>query len=143
MPFNGNCWDRSQTVSYQDILLRVEAQYPPAHIERLVDAPNDTARNYRIKGGAGTFAVISSVTNPFCSTCNRLRLTANGRMKNCLFSTSEIDFLKAYRNNEALEPLMQQAVGSKHKMRGGMDTDEKFDNPDRNQNNRSMILIGG
>lgn len=143
MPFDGNRWNRSQLVSYQEVMEKVYGYFGESAIERLADAPNDTAKNYRLKGVKGTFGIISSVTNPFCDTCNRLRLTANGRIKNCLFSSSEVDLLGALRKQEPLVPLMQQALFNKHKVRGGMDTDEKLDNPNRHTDNRSMILIGG
>ena len=112
-------------------------------MERLKDAPNDTSKNYRIKGYKGRFAIISSVTNPFCDSCNRLRLTANGQLKNCLFSTSESDLLTTLRNGKSIEPIIQKAVQSKFKVRGGMDTLEKFQEPKFHNQNRSMITIGG
>ncbi|MBT8258089.1 MAG: cyclic pyranopterin phosphate synthase MoaA, partial [Bacteroidia bacterium] len=109
----------------------------------LEDAPNDTSKNYKLKGYEGSFAVISSVTNPFCDSCNRIRLTANGRLKNCLFSSSESDLLTPLRNGESIEPIIAKAMESKFKIRGGMDTIEKLERPDLHSQNRSMIKIGG
>jgi len=86
MPFNGNKWDMSKLVSYAQVIDRVHAKYSKELIQRLQDAPNDTSKNYKVMGYQGSFSVISSVTNPFCDSCNRIRLTANGRLKNCLFS---------------------------------------------------------
>ena len=54
----------------------ITSVYP---IERLTDAPHDTDKKYRVPGHAGTFAVISTMSAPFCSTCNRMRLTADGK----------------------------------------------------------------
>ncbi|MDX1603482.1 MAG: cyclic pyranopterin phosphate synthase MoaA, partial [Salinimicrobium sediminis] len=89
------------------------------------------------------FAVISSVTNPFCDSCNRLRLTANGYLKNCLFSTTESNLLSTLRYGGPIEPIIQRAVQSKFRIRGGMDTLEKLQEPKLHNQNRSMTTIGG
>jgi len=143
MPFDGNKWDLSKMVSYKEVMEYVNNAFPDSEIERLQDAPNDTSKNYRIKGFKGSFAVISSVTNPFCDSCNRLRLTANGQLKNCLFSSSESDLLSTLRSGKSIEGVIQKAVLSKLKVRGGMDTLEKLQEPDLHNQNRSMITIGG
>lgn len=143
MPFDGNKWDLSKMVSYTEVMTYVNASYPKADIERLQDAPNDTSKNYKIKGYKGSFAIISSVTNPFCDSCNRLRLTANGQLKNCLFSATESDLLTTLRAGKSIEPIIQKAVQNKLKVRGGMDTLAKLQEPKRHNNNRSMITIGG
>ena len=93
MPFSGNQWDKSKLVSYSKIMDTVQSKYKLSEIERLEDALNDTAKNFKINSYQGSFAIISSVTNPFCSTCNRIRLTADGKLKNCLFSNSETSLL--------------------------------------------------
>jgi cyclic pyranopterin phosphate synthase len=142
MPFNGNNWQSDKLVSLKDILDIVEQAYPN-QLERLQDAPHNTTKAYQIAGFTGTWGVISTVTSPFCAGCNRMRLTANGRMKNCLFSNNEVDLLTALRNNQDLEPLIKQCVWQKKAVRAGMDTDEKLADKDLNQNNRSMIAIGG
>ncbi|MBL7471558.1 GTP 3',8-cyclase MoaA [Robertkochia sediminum] len=143
MPFDGNRWDMSKLVSYASIMERLNAAFDPAEVERLQDAPNDTAKNYKIKGYKGSFAVISSVTNPFCDSCNRLRLTADGKLKNCLFSATESDLLTTFRKGGAIEPIIQKAVQSKFKVRAGMDDLEKLKEPELHGRNRSMIAIGG
>lgn len=55
-------------------------------VEKLNDEPHSTAKAYRVPGWHGTFAVISTVTEPFYGNCDRLRLTAEGKMRNCLFT---------------------------------------------------------
>ncbi len=142
MPFDGNKWNLDKLVSLEDILKQVHTHYDAESIVRLKDAPKDTAKNYQIKDYEGSFAVISSVTNPFCDSCNRIRLTANGQLKNCLFSSSESDLLTPLREGKSIAPVIQKAVWAKKKVRNGMDTLEKFKNPD-SHNNRSMIAIGG
>jgi len=143
MPFDGNNWNIEKTVSYDALMQTVGAHYGTDKVIKIDDAPNDTSRNYRIDGYPGSWAVISTVTNPFCDTCNRLRLTANGRLKNCLFSQGEEDLLTPLRTGADIEPLIQKAVLNKKNMRGGMDSPEKFKSPKNHGQNRSMIRIGG
>tara|TARA_R110002050_G_scaffold275455_1_gene420217 strand:+ start:24256 stop:25263 length:1008 start_codon:yes stop_codon:yes gene_type:complete len=143
MPFDGNKWDISKMVSYADVMQYVNSSFSETQIERLQDAPNDTSKNYKIKGYKGSFAIISSVTNPFCDSCNRLRLTANGQLKNCLFSAGESDLLTTLRAGKPIEPIIQKAVRAKFKIRGGMNTIEKLQEPKLHSKNRSMITIGG
>ena len=143
MPFDGNKWNMDQMVSLKEVMDKVNTAFTEDEIERLQDAPNDTARNFRIRGYKGSFAVISSVTNPFCDSCNRLRLTANGYLKNCLFSNTESNLLGTLRQGGSIEPIIQRAVQSKFKIRGGMDTLEKLQEPKLHGQNRSMTTIGG
>jgi molybdenum cofactor biosynthesis protein A len=143
MPFDGNQWNKQKLVSYAEILSQVNDKYTVNKVERLTDKPHDTAKNHKIASYKGSFSVISSVTNPFCSSCNRIRLTADGKLKNCLFSNSETDLLQTLRSGGAIEPLIFQNIKSKHAMRGGMDDDTKFQNPKLFSQNRSMIKIGG
>ncbi|MCW2119521.1 GTP 3',8-cyclase MoaA [Flavobacterium sp. 7A] len=143
MPFDGNKWNKDKLVSYAEIMNQTHDKYGITKVERLVDKPNDTAKNHKIKGYKGSFSVISSVTNPFCSSCNRIRLTADGKLKNCLFSNTETSLLETLRSGKSIEPLIAQNIQSKHAMRGGMDDDAKFQNPDLFSKNRSMIKIGG
>jgi molybdenum cofactor biosynthesis protein A len=143
MPFDGNQWNKEKLVSYAEILSLVNAFYTEERVERTQDKPNDTAKNHKIESYRGSFSVISSVTNPFCSTCNRIRLTADGKLKNCLFSNTETSLLDTLRAGDSIEPLIFQNIKSKHAMRGGMDDDTKFQNPLLFSQNRSMIKIGG
>ena len=143
MPFNGNQWDKSKLVSYAEIMETIQSEYKLNEIERLIDSPNDTAKNYKISNHQGSFAIISSVTNPFCSICNRIRLTADGKLKNCLFSNSETSLLEVLRAGESILPLIEQNLLSKKAVRAGMDDDLKFQNPEQFSQNRSMITIGG
>lgn len=138
MPFDGNKWDWSKGLSYNEILEKVKLNYGNS-FSRIEDKKNDTSKNFRVNGYKGTFAVISSVTNPFCDTCNRIRLTADGKIKNCLFSGSETDLLSAMRRGEDIIPMIRETIGYKKSMRGGMNTFADFGK----QKNRSMVAIGG
>lgn len=136
MPFSGNDWNRETVFSYQDMLdLIAQKGY---EYERLQDGPNDTTKHYRIPGFKGNFGFITTVTAPFCGTCNRLRLTADGKLKNCLFSTGEIDLLSVHRKGGDLIPLILENLSHKKQERGGL-----FDDADHIRQNRSMIQIGG
>lgn len=133
MPFPGNGWSRDKVVSMQEILEMAGTRFS---FESSETDKHDTALVYRIPGFAGKFGIISTITRPFCGACNRLRLTADGKIKNCLFSRSEMDLLSALRQGEALEPLIYQAVQMKKEQTGGQD----FSLPTQN---RPMISIGG
>ena len=143
MPFNGNKWDLSKLVSYAQIMDMVHAHYSKVSIKRIQDAPNDTSKNYKVSDYKGSFSVISSVTNPFCDSCNRIRLTANGKLKNCLFSDGEEDVLTPLRQGKDIEPIIHRNVMSKKKTRNGLETIESFQEQDAHSKNRSMIAIGG
>ena len=141
MPFDGNRWNLDKIVSFEQILKQVNARYP--EVIRLADAANDTSENYQIKGHRGSFAVISSVTRPFCGGCNRIRLTANGHLKNCLFSSTETDLLTPFREGKDIEPIIRNTVLAKKKIRGGMEEIKQLKDPALHSKNRSMTSIGG
>ena len=143
MPFDGNKWNKNKLVTQQEILEKADAYFGSENYAQLENEKNFTSRNFQVKGFIGNFGIISSVSNPFCDSCNRIRLTANGKIKNCLFSNKETDLLSAYRNNESVEELIFSSIYKKKAVRSGMDTFEKLNNPDLHNNNRSMITIGG
>jgi GTP 3',8-cyclase len=133
MPFNKNNWSAEKVFSYEDILNLITSKYDFVKIE---DEPHDTSRKFRAAGHCGTFGIISTITKPFCSECNRLRLTADGKLKNCLFSKDEIDLLTPLRNNEDIIPLVYSSLSDKKEERGGQFESEEIIN-------RSMVSIGG
>jgi len=140
MPFAGNQWDNSKVFTFQEILSLASTKYQYA---KLHEEPNETAKSFQVNGHMGTFAVISTMTAPFCDSCNRLRLTADGKMKNCLFSNGEIDLLTAMREGVEIVPLIKQCVSIKAKALGGQfEGDYHQINPET-ISNRSMINIGG
>ncbi len=143
MPFDGNSWNMDKMVSLQEIKDITFQHYSEDKVVRLIDKPNDTAKNYRIEGYKGTFAVISSVTNPFCDSCNRIRLTSDGKLKNCLFSSGESDLLAVLRKGDSIRDLICENLASKLKVRSGKNTLEDFTNTEWHKTNRSMVRIGG
>lgn len=140
MPFSGNQWTSNQVFTLHEILLKVSSKYDVIPVE---SEPNDTSSRYIIDGHIGSFAVISTMSQPFCDTCNRMRLTADGKLKNCLFSKDETDLLGALRNGQDILPLIQQTMKAKAKALGGQFSGV-FENIDASKlENRSMITIGG
>lgn len=140
MPFDGNRWTSNQVFTWKEMLEVIEKKYTPI---RLQDEIHDTAKKYTIKGHKGTFAVISTMSSPFCSGCNRMRLTADGKMKNCLFSDKETDLLSALRKGEDVLPLIVKSIQSKAKELGGQFTKDFEKIHTEDLHNRSMISIGG
>jgi cyclic pyranopterin phosphate synthase len=140
MPFSGNRWDSANVMTWQEILSRVSDTYDVLPLDR---EKHDTAKKYIVPGHQGTFAVISTMSAPFCGDCNRMRLTADGKMKNCLFSTSETDLLTPFRNGEDVVPLIYQSILDKKKALGGQFTTDMEKIETGKLENRSMITIGG
>jgi molybdenum cofactor biosynthesis enzyme MoaA len=77
--FIGNKWDQKKMVPSSELLERIQARYPA--VQRAPDELNDTARSWLIPGHKGTFGFISSMSDHFCASCSRLRLTADGEIK--------------------------------------------------------------
>ncbi len=133
MPFSGNRWADKRLMTTRELLERAAAHFD---FEPLTREKNDTAQAYRVWGFSGTFAFISTMSEPFCSGCNRIRLTADGKIKNCLFSKDELDLRTALREGRPVEEILRQAMESKEKQWGGQQLFEPTVN-------RSMVSIGG
>ena len=140
MPFSGNRWTSNQVISQEHILKIVAARYD--YIPLTGDL-HDTAQSYLIAGHAGRFSIISTMTKPFCAGCNRMRLTADGKLKNCLFSVGETDLLQPLRKGEDVLPLIHQNIQGKAKELGGQFTNALEQIEALTIQNRSMITIGG
>ncbi|MEP4533033.1 MAG: GTP 3',8-cyclase MoaA [Cyclobacteriaceae bacterium] len=137
MPFKGNKWSWDKGISEEDILRIAEDKF--GQITTLDNPKHSTSRNFQIEGFKGSFGIVSTITNPFCDDCNRIRLTADGKMKNCLFATSEADLLTPFRKGSELEPLILDHIVNKKKSRDGMKRMESG----HYEQNRSMVSIGG
>ncbi len=140
MPFSGNRWTGNKVFSMQDMFSEIATQFEFLPVENEL---HDTAKHFMIPGHAGSFAIISTMSAPFCSSCNRMRLTADGKLKNCLFSTDETDLLTPLRNREDVTSLIHASIRSKAKELGGQfsGTFELLDAA--SIHNRPMITIGG
>ncbi|BAV07033.1 cyclic pyranopterin monophosphate synthase subunit MoaA [Filimonas lacunae] len=141
MPFAGNHWSGTQVFSKQEILELVQQHYS---ITPLPVPPHSTSTPYQIPGFQGSFAIISTMSTPFCAGCNRMRLTADGKMKNCLFSKEETNLLQALREGKPLLPLIQTNILGKAEKLGGQFSGQAYKHLEGDKLvNRSMISIGG
>ncbi|KAG6919017.1 hypothetical protein DXG01_009727 [Tephrocybe rancida] len=132
----GNKWDSKKMVPSSELLERLTEKYP--NLYRATDELNDTARSWRIPGHAGSFGFISSMSDHFCSSCNRLRITADGQIKVCLFDAKELSLRDEMRKGASDEELLQiigRAVFGKKEKHAGMEDIDVV-------TNRPMILIG-
>jgi cyclic pyranopterin phosphate synthase len=138
MPLDGaEHWERQSVVSAADILRTIGEQFP---LEPLpLDDRSAPATRYRFSDGLGEIGVIPTVTQPFCGDCDRLRVTADGAIRNCLFATEELDvraLLRGGGSDEEIARLLRLAVH--RKLPGHGINDEGFLRPAR-----SMSMIGG
>ena len=140
MPFTGNHWQAKQVITASQMLEWVKKD---VEVVKLEDKTHDTAKKYQVPGYAGTFAFITTMSEHFCGSCNRLRLTADGKIKNCLFGKEELDLLGSLRQGQEVTPLILQSLSRKHAALGGQfGQDYTQANPSAIEN-RSMITIGG
>ena len=130
-------WDRDQLVPGREVFERISRVWPLEAVGDLAGpAP---AQRFRFADGHGEIGMISSVTQPFCGTCNRLRLTADGSFRNCLFSDDEYtvrDMVRAGGSDDEIARLLRQAVWAKFP--GHAINEPGFLRP-----TRSMSMIGG
>jgi len=137
MPLDAqHAWERAKVVPGARILEAIDAAYPLR-----ADGPDaEPATTYGFADGArGKIGVIASVTEPFCDTCNRLRMTAEGQFRNCLFALEETDLrgpMRAGAGDEDLEQLIRQGVWAKW-------SGHRVNHEDFVQPARSMSAIGG
>ncbi|XP_065360658.1 molybdenum cofactor biosynthesis protein 1 isoform X2 [Calliphora vicina] len=137
MPFMGNKWQTDKLLTYKDALKIIREKWP--EFEALENGPNDTSKAYKVPGYQGQIGFITSMTEHFCGSCNRLRLTADGNLKVCLFGNKEISLRDAIRSGcseDDVIALISAAVQRKKKQHAGMLNLSQMEN-------RPMILIGG
>lgn len=137
MPFDGNGWNDSRFLSYTDMIKQIEEVHPT--LERLQDGPNDTSKTYQVPGFVGRVGFITSMSEQFCGSCNRLRMTADGNLKVCLFGKAEVslrDAIRAGSTDDELRKIIHGAVHRKKAAHAGMYNLAEMEN-------RPMILIGG
>eukprot|EP00547_Thalassionema_nitzschioides_P014705 CAMPEP_0194239166 /NCGR_PEP_ID=MMETSP0158-20130606/5710_1 /TAXON_ID=33649 /ORGANISM="Thalassionema nitzschioides, Strain L26-B" /LENGTH=413 /DNA_ID=CAMNT_0038973581 /DNA_START=68 /DNA_END=1309 /DNA_ORIENTATION=+ len=144
MPFHDNGWTDSKFVPYSTMVETLQSQLPS--LQRVADGPNDTTKWWKASSGKGRIGFITSMSEHFCGTCNRLRLTADGKLKTCLFGTggkevSLRDVIRSSGSPNDLETMIQQALQEKHKLLGGHGTPNKI--AEHSEQNRPMTLIGG
>ncbi len=131
-------WSRSQVVAADDVLATIARRFPLVAVPGAADDPAPATR-YRFVDGAGEIGIVASVTQPFCGTCNRLRLTAEGAVRNCLFSDDELSVravMRAGGSDEEVALVLRRAVWGKRPGHG-------MDDPNFLRPRRSMSMIGG
>ncbi len=137
MPLDGErAWSRDRVVPGDEVVARIDRRWPLIPVEGGLGGP---AERYRFADGRGEIGVISSVTRPFCASCDRLRITADGAVRNCLFSDDELslrDVLRAGGTDRDLELLLRQSVWGKLPGHG-------MNEPNFLRPARSMSMIGG
>ena len=138
MPFDKNDWNNKKFIPMIEIHNRIKQHYPDIfRIEN--EAKSSTSKGYKIPNFEGQIGYISSMSQHFCGGCNRIRLTADGNLKVCLFDNREVNLKKMIENGASDEEIVlaiQQRLGKKHYSHGGIDSILKRDN-------RSMVRIGG
>ncbi len=138
MPLDGdNAWTRDQVVPAKEILDRIHAKWP---LDLVAQGPlTDPARIFRFRDGAGDIGVIASVSEPFCFACDRIRVTPDGKLRTCLFSTWETDVkgpMRAGASDAEVAAVVRAAVAKKEAGHG-------INDPDFVKPRRAMYAIGG
>jgi GTP 3',8-cyclase len=130
-------WMKEMVVPGREILARLQTRFPLVPIQS--PNPSETARRWRFAGGRGEIGIIAPVTEPFCGQCNRVRLTADGKIRTCLFSLREHDVKTLLRNgasDEAITGQLREIVWQKEPR-------HHIGEPDFIQPQRTMSCIGG
>jgi GTP 3',8-cyclase len=114
MPLDGDrAWEPDAVLTGAEVRELIEARYP---LEALPREPHATARVYRFADGQGEIGFINPVSEPFCADCNRLRLTADGKLRTCLFSIRETDLrepMRAGASDDELTAILRDAAWRK------------------------------
>src|SRR4051812_35005974 len=138
MPIGGEAWEREKVVFAHEILDRLEQEVAPLVPAEDYD-PRAPAMDFRYADGSGRVGIIAPVSRPFCRRCNRLRLTAEGKVRNCLFALDELDakpLLRPTTDVAAIAELIRRSVASKWE--GHEINTARFVKPQR-----TMHAIGG
>lgn len=139
MPLDADqIWRKEDILSGGDIKALIEAKYGPL-VPITTGDPSETARRYTFSDGVGEVGFINPVSEPFCAQCDRIRLTADGQLRTCLFATEETDLRSVLRSDatdEDLAQVLRNAVW--HKELKHYIGDKRF-----KRANRSMSMIGG
>ncbi|XP_014282134.1 molybdenum cofactor biosynthesis protein 1 isoform X2 [Halyomorpha halys] len=132
MPFTGNKWETQKMIPFSEMKSMIQAKYP--NFSALPNNPNDTSKAYHVPGFKGQLGFITSMSEHFCGSCNRIRLMADGSLKVCLFGNSEISLRDALRNGCSEEDLLLM-IGAAVKRKKKQHADCKMDTG-RNHNLR-------
>ncbi|KAL8834978.1 MAG: hypothetical protein Q9170_003499 [Blastenia crenularia] len=118
MPFDGNKWSRQKMLSYKEMVEIIRQKYPDlSKVQE--EGVNETSKTWQVPGFRGKIGFITSMTENFCGTCNRLRITSDGNLKVCLFGNSEVSLRDLLRKENDGEPIDWPAMEAMRKV--GMD----------------------
>jgi molybdenum cofactor biosynthesis enzyme MoaA len=138
----GNKWKSSSLLPYYEMVDMVRRVLPTLSRVKSLDGANTVSKTWQVPGYLGTVGFISSMSDHFCGSCNRLRLTADGNIKACLFGSDEFslrDLLRSGATDAELVARIRDTVQRKHAKLGGHDSPDSISRG----SNRPMILIGG
>ncbi|KAF2744101.1 hypothetical protein M011DRAFT_470764 [Sporormia fimetaria CBS 119925] len=107
MPFGGNKWSEGKMFSYREMLDVIRTKYPD--LRRVPGHKNDTSKTFEVPGFVGKVGFITSMTNDFCGTCNRLRITGDGNLKVCLHGNAEVSLRDLLRQDNGGQPIDEEA----------------------------------
>ncbi|KAF2011070.1 molybdenum cofactor biosynthesis prote [Aaosphaeria arxii CBS 175.79] len=107
MPFGGNKWSPGKMISFQEMVDIIRTKYPG--LRSVAGHKNDTSKTYHVPGFVGRVGFITSMTNDFCGSCNRLRITSDGNLKVCLHGNAEVSLRDLLRKDNGGEPIDQEA----------------------------------
>jgi len=138
MPIGADQWERGKVYFAHEILEQLEREVAPLVPVEDYD-PRAPAMEFRYTDDGGRVGIIASISRPFCMSCNRIRLTAEGKLRNCLFALDEIDVKTLLRGNASAETIAQAIRGNVHdKWEGHEINTARFVKPPR-----TMHAIGG
>lgn len=138
MPFKFNQWDHDNFISCKKIRSQIEKSYKLIPIKEK-ESTSGPAKNFQIDGFIGTVSFISPISEHFCAICNRVRLTAEGYIKSCLLSPTEVNLrimLREGRKEDEIKEIIRSAVALKPKCHAPVSKLTKIEN-------RTMAQIGG
>ncbi len=129
-------WTRDLVVTAAEVHRRITARWK---LEPIPHERSETARKYRFAGGRGEIGLIAPVSQPFCGFCSRIRLTADGKLRTCLFSKEDHDLKCLLRNGASDDEVAEEIRGIVLEKEKG----HRINEPDFVPPSRTMVFIGG
>ena len=139
MPLDAGAWERDKVLLATEMIARLEAEFGPL-VPTGDQDPRSPSLDFDYADGSGRVGFIASVSRPFCGNCNRLRLTADGKLRNCLFALDETDLRALLRAEQADDPTL---VGALRASVAGKWAGHEINSAQFIQPERLMHAIGG
>lgn len=140
MPFDGTSKTKSKRfLDYKEIISRLETRFP--NLEKIEDPIASTALNYKVKDAHGTIGVIPAYSRTFCGTCNRIRISALGELRTCLYENNGLSIRDVIRNNPGNKTMLMKSISEaiSNKYKDGFEAESTGKPMVKN----SMSIIGG